>query len=211
MIRVGLTGGIGSGKSTAGEVLSALGGIVVDSDQLSRQAIERGSPGFDAVVEHFGDEILKNGEIDRQALGKIIFSNKEERLFLESVIHPFVSHSYEGIVKNSPPNSVVINQIPLLVEIDAGSRFDLTIAISSSVENRTQRLLDRGLSHSEISSRMNSQVSDDRRAQYCDLVISNDKSRDEFVRSIENLWDGFLKPFSLGEITRQEILARKTR
>lgn len=209
VIRVGLTGGIGSGKSTAGEFFASLGAIVVDSDQLSRNAIERGSAGFDRVIEHFGDSILKNGEIDRPLLGQIIFSNTEERLFLESVIHPYVAHAYDEIVKSSPIHSIVVNQIPLLVEVDAGSRFDLTITINSTIENRTARLINRGLSHSEINSRMNSQVNDERRAQYCDIVIENNGSRDDFLRCVENVWEELLTPYSLGEITHEEILARK--
>ena len=211
VVRVGLTGGIGSGKSTAGDFFASQGAIVTDSDQLSRQAIERGSEGFNSVVSHFGEEILNNGDIDRQKLAEIIFADASEREYLESIIHPYVARKYQEIVDHAPVNSLVINQIPLLVEINGASRFDLTITVNSETELRVNRLLIRGLSHSQITSRMNSQVSDERRAEYCDIVVENNGSREDFIEKLHRIWEEILIPFARQEISRDEIIARKKR
>jgi len=127
---IALTGGIGSGKSFAGEILSELGAIVVDSDQLSHQSLERGESGFDQVVSHFGDSILTNGEIDRKKLAQIVFENPNEKKVLESIIHPLVREKWDEFVKLAPNGTVLVNLIPLLVETNGKARFDLTITIS---------------------------------------------------------------------------------
>jgi dephospho-CoA kinase len=111
MFSVALTGGIGSGKSTVAEILEELGALVIDSDALSREVIERGSDGFDQVLARFGDSILKDGEIDRVALGAIVFAEEKARKDLESIIHPLVRERAERIAARAGEGRVVVNQI----------------------------------------------------------------------------------------------------
>jgi len=116
VLTVAVTGGIGSGKSLVGDYLEALGAIVIDSDQLARAVIERGTPGFDEVLSRFGDKILQDGGINRTALGEIVFSDPQARKDLEAIIHPRVRAETEAVIRAASETSIVVNQIPLLVE-----------------------------------------------------------------------------------------------
>ena len=200
-ITIGLTGGIGSGKSLAGEIFNSLGAIVIDSDVLAHQAIERGSDGFDKVVAHFGDNILKHGEIDRRTLGELIFANPNEKKFLETVIHPQVFKTYKALVERLKPEQILINQIPLLVEIDAKSRFDITVTINCKVEIRTERLLKKGMYISEINARMKNQKTDEERSKYCDYTLDNNGSQENLELQIHSLWEDSIMPLSREKIS----------
>ena len=129
MLRVALTGGIGSGKSSAAEIFAALGAVVVDSDEIARKVLDRESVGFGEVVAVFGDQILAAGEIDRKKLGQLVFSDAIARKKLEQITHPLIRKEFERIIKNVPENSIVINQIPLLAESKYDYKFDYVIAI----------------------------------------------------------------------------------
>ena len=194
MLIVALTGGIGSGKSLAGKYFAELGAIVVDSDELSRSVIERGSPGFDEVVSSFGDEILSDGLIDRAKLAAVVFADPEKRKSLEKIIHPKVREAFESLVAASPKSSVVINQIPLLVETDGASRFQYVITVSAKEEVRRERLLAKGFSNHEITKRLAAQVSDLERENIADAVLNNDRDQDSLLRSVENLYEDVLLP-----------------
>lgn len=185
MLLVALTGGIGSGKSLAGQYFSDLGAIVVDSDQLSRDAIERGTPGFDEVLTRFGDSILTQGDIDRKKLGEIVFNDSQARLDLENIIHPLVRAMFEQIVDTADASDIVINQIPLLVETDGADRFDRVINVLSNLENRIARLQKRGLPNHEITKRIDAQVSDEERVEIADYVIENNGTEDDLLREVE--------------------------
>ena len=124
---IGLTGGIGSGKSLAAQYFSQLGALVIDADQLARVAIERGSEGFDEVLLRFGDSILKNGDIDRTALGQIVFEDPLAKKDLEEIIHPRIRAEFEEAVASLNPGQVMVYEIPLLVETNAADRFDFVI------------------------------------------------------------------------------------
>ena len=194
MLSVALTGGIGSGKSLVAEFLEELGAIVIDSDQLAREAIERGTDGFDEVVARFGDQILVDGEIDRSKLAAIVFSDPKARQDLEAIIHPKVRDLARSIATRAGDSAIVINQIPLLVETNGASRFDLVITVEASVANRTARLKERGLKGYEIEARMKAQASDVERAAIADFVIQNDGSIDELERVVTELWERELFP-----------------
>lgn len=189
VITVALTGGIGSGKSLAGRFFEELGAFVIDSDQMAREVIERGTPGFDDVVTLFGDGVLKDGSIDRKALGEIVFKSDEARKKLENIIHPAIRKRFESLVKSAPEGSVVINQIPLLVETDGASRFDVVVTVNSDVEIRKERLLKRGLTLSEIEGRLKAQVSDDARSVIAHHVINNNGSEDNLLRQVEEIYE----------------------
>jgi len=189
MLIVALTGGIGSGKTMVGEIFAELGALVVDSDQLAREVVERGSKGFDLIVTEFGDEILKNGDLDRAALASLIFKDPKKRTRLEEITHPLIRQSFAKIVSSAGSDSIIINQIPLLVESKHDYKFDHVITISASEKIRIERLLKRGLTLTQIEQRMKAQATDAQREVISDTVIVNDKSEQELLAQVEKVWD----------------------
>jgi len=192
MLVVALTGGIGSGKSTVGQIFAQLGAIVIDSDQLSRDVIERGSIGFNEVVAKFGDEILKNGEIDRQILASLVFKDPIKRSELEQITHPLIRKAFEKVVSSASPDSIIINQIPLLVESNHDYKFDHIITISAPESIRTERLIKRGLTNEQIKQRLQAQATDQMRENIADSVIFNEKSEQELTDQVEKIWEQLL-------------------
>lgn len=186
---IALTGGIGCGKSLAAQYFAELGALVIDADQLARAAIERGSQGFDEVVSFFGDSILNNGDIDRRALGELIFKDAEAKRKLESIVHPFVRREFEEAVASLKGDEVLVYEIPLLVETGAQDRFDIVVTVESELENRISRLRQRGMHISEIEGRIASQATREQRIETADFLIENDGSEDELLRQVENIWD----------------------
>jgi dephospho-CoA kinase len=194
VLRVALTGGIGSGKSLVGEILEELGALVIDSDQLAREVIERGSPGYEEVVTAFGDSILSEGQIDRSKLAAVVFNENDLRKKLESIIHPLVREAAEKLARKLPSGAILINQIPLLVESDGAKRFDYVVTVSADEEIRRERLRLRGLKDYEITQRMAAQVSDSEREKIANYIIRNDGSIDELTRAVEELMANELLP-----------------
>lgn len=194
MLSIALTGGIGSGKSLAAEFFEEMGAIVIDSDQLARDAIERGTPGFDEVVASFGDAILSGGEIDRSKLAEIVFQDEKARRRLEGIIHPRVREIATRIASRVPEDGVVINQIPLLFETNGKKRFDLVITIASSLDSRRARLAERGMKSYEIERRITAQASDEERASIADIVIENDGTAEELEARVRNVWEREILP-----------------
>jgi dephospho-CoA kinase len=192
MLVVALTGGIGSGKSTVGQIFAQLGAIVIDSDQLSRDVIERGSIGFNEVVAKFGDEILKNGEIDRQILATLVFKDPTKRSELEQITHPLIRKAFAKVISSASPDSIIINQIPLLVESNHDYKFDHIITISASESIRTDRLIKRGLTNEQIKQRLQAQATDQMRENIADSVIFNEKSEQEITDQVEKIWEQLL-------------------
>ena len=191
---VGLTGGIGSGKSLAAQFFSQLGALVIDADQLARSAIERGSEGFDEVLLRFGDTILKNGDIDRVALGQIVFENPQAKKDLEEIIHPRIRAEFEEAVASLNPGQIMVYEIPLLVETNAADRFDYVITVESNKELRTNRLRARGMFHSDIEKRIAAQATEEQRRAIADCVLTNDGTEDELLRQVENVWESTILP-----------------
>ncbi len=187
---IGLTGGIGSGKSLAAEYFADLGALVIDADQLARAAIERGSKGFDKVVALFGDSILKNGEIDRRALGELVFRDPTKKAALEAIIHPWVRSEFEAAVLSLSGNQTLVYEIPLLFETGGADRFDTVITVEAAMDKRIERLREKGLHPSEIQARIAAQASREERVSIADFVIENSGSKDDLLRQVENIWDG---------------------
>jgi dephospho-CoA kinase len=192
MLVVALTGGIGSGKSTVGQIFAQLGATVIDSDQLARDVIERGSIGFNEIVAKFGDEILKNGEIDRQILASLIFKDPAKRSELEQITHPLIRKAFAKVVSSASPESIIINQIPLLVESNHDYKFDHIITVSASESIRSERLIKRGLTNEQIKQRMQAQATDQMRENIADSVIVNEKSEQEITDQVEKIWEQLL-------------------
>lgn len=198
MLVVGLTGGIGAGKSTVAELFARLGALVIDADQLARMAIERGSDGFADVLLRFGDEVIINGDVDRKKLAEIVFSDEKARRDLEAIIHPRVQAHFAEAVADLDHDDILIYEIPLLVETGAAEKFDYIITVESDIELRKSRLLKKGLYISQIEKRMASQATEEARSAIADSVIRNDGDEDSLLRQVENLWESVLVPQSLG-------------
>ncbi len=194
MLLVALTGGIGSGKSLAGDFFHSLGAIVADADQFARAGLERGSVGFDESVKRFGDVILRDGQIDRRKLADIVFSDKKARLDLQAIVHPFVRESLAKIIAAAHENDVVIYQIPLLYETKSASRFDRVITVESDEDNRYTRLREKGMKDYEISKRMAAQATRAERESIADFILINNGDKDQLMREVENLWEKYLLP-----------------
>lgn len=194
MTVVALTGGIGAGKSLVANYLFTLGAQVIDADQLSRSAIERGSAGFDEVIAAFGDAILKDGDIDRRALGELIFNDPEKRKLLEGIIHPRVQQALAEARKRLSDDEILVYEIPLLVETNAASKFDLVITVEAPLENRIKRLKARGLYQSEIEKRIANQVTPEARRAIANIVIENDGNEEDLLRKVEAIWEELNAP-----------------
>ena len=194
MLIVGLTGGIGAGKSTVANMFAQLGALTIDADQLARQAIEKGSPGFNEVISTFGEEILSDGEIDRQRLGSIVFRDSSKRKELESIIHPRVQEALALKIKSLSPGDILIYEIPLLVETGAAGKFDYIITVESDIENRLDRLFERGLEEDEAQRRIAAQASQSERESVADYVVVNDGERANLFADVARVWEGELQP-----------------
>lgn len=192
MLVVGLTGGIGSGKSHVARYFASLGARVMDADQLARDVVERGTDGFDEIVSAFGDSILRDGDLDRHTLAEIIFSDKDAKRRLEEIIHPRVRRAFEESVNNLKEDEVLIYEIPLLAEAGAAERFDFVITVESEIELRRERLRNRGMHPSQIEARMQAQASAEERIAVANYVILNNSSEDFLLREVEHLWEDVL-------------------
>ena len=195
---VGLTGGIGAGKSTVAEYFASLGAVVVDADQLARLAIKPGSSGFAEVEERFGKKVIVDGKINRGALAEIVFTDEKARKDLEAIIHPRIQKLFAQAVADLEDGQIMIYEIPLLVETGAASKFDFIVTVEADVDLRKARLLERGLTQEQIAKRISSQTSQSEREAIADAVITNNGDEDELLRQVENLWEGALARLSVG-------------
>ena len=189
MLIVALTGGIGSGKSTVGQIFQDLGAIVIDSDQLARDVVERGTTGFDQIIAAFGDEVLKNGDLNRAALADLVFKDPAKRKQLEQVTHPLIRKAFAKIVESANGDSIVVNQIPLLVESNHDYKFDHVITVSASETVRIERLLKRGMNLTQIQQRLQAQSNDAQREKISDSIIRNDNSQVDLLSEVEKVWE----------------------
>ena len=189
MLIVALTGGIGSGKSTVGQMFQDLGAIVTDSDQLARDVVERGTTGFDQIIGAFGDEVLKNGDLNRAALADLVFKDPAKRKQLEQITHPLIRKAFAKIVESAKGDSIVVNQIPLLVESNHDYKFDHVITVSASEAVRIERLLKRGMNLTQIQQRLQAQSNDAQREKMSDSIIRNDGSQTDLLSEVEKVWE----------------------
>ena len=198
MLLVALTGGIGSGKSLAADYLAACGAQILDFDQLAREVVERGTPGFDEIVARFGDEVLREGSLDRALLAEIVFSDEKARRDLEEITHPKIRARFDEIVAALAPEAILVSQIPLLVESANAYPFDFIITVSAEEDTRRARLIKRGMKGYQVDQRMRAQATDQERAMIADAILSNEGSEDELLRQVENLYEGRLYPARMG-------------
>lgn len=188
MLIVALTGGIGSGKSMVGQMFADLGAVVVDSDQLAREVVERGSDGFDQVVATFGDGVLKNGDLDRAYLATLIFGDTAKRVQLEQITHPLIRKAFTKVIEAAGEKNIIMNQIPLLVESKNNYKFDHIITVTADENIRSERLRKKGFSSQQIQQRMQAQASDSKREAISDTVITNNESESELRDQVKKIW-----------------------
>jgi len=190
MLRVGLTGGIGAGKSEVSRRLAELGAVVVDADLLARQVVAPGTDGLADVVAAFGRDVLgPDGALDRAALGARVFSDDDARRQLEAIIHPRVRAQAAKLEAAAPDDAVVVHDIPLLVETGQAERFDRVVVVDAADEVRTERLVRvRGMSPADAQARIAAQASRHERLAAADHVVSNDGELSELDAAVEDLW-----------------------
>lgn len=191
MLLVGLTGGIGSGKSTVAAMLERRGAAVLDADDLARRAVQPGTPGHERVVEAFGNDVLTpSGEIDRKRLADVVFTDPAARRTLESIVHPEVARLFAETVEGlRDTDRIVVYVVPLLVERSLQSGFDVIVVVSASPEVRVARLVtERGMKEEGVLDRMTAQLSDEERERAGHVVIRNEGTLDDLERAAEELW-----------------------
>ena len=189
MVRVGLTGGIASGKTMVADALAARGAVVIDSDVLAREVVEPGTPGLAAIVARFGAQILVDGRLDRAQLGSIVFADAAARRELEQIIHPAVRAAAAECERQAPADAVVVHVIPLLVETGQQDAFDHLVVVDVDPDTQVARLQNRnGLTVAEAGARIAAQVSREQRLAVADLVISNAGTLAELDDQVARLW-----------------------
>ena len=188
-MKVGLTGGIGAGKSTVADLFSQKGAVVIRSDELARQVIEPQTPGFQQVIDRFGKEFVNSeGYIDRAKLAQIVFQDDAALKDLENIVHPLVRSKTNQIIDQHTSETIIVNEIPLLLEKKMESLFDFLVIVISSEKNRLERLAQRGLTTEQATARMSKQVSDDERKAAADFLIVNDGNLDQLEADVEKIW-----------------------
>jgi dephospho-CoA kinase len=189
-MRVGLTGGVGSGKSTVAQLLAEHGAVIIDADAIAREVVEPGTPGLEAVVAAFGPEILgPDGRLDRPALAAIVFGDEARRAQLNAIVHPLVGQRTLELAAAAPQDAVVVYDIPLLVENAMAAGFEFVIVVEAGIETRLARLRDRGMSETDARERMAAQASDAQRRAVADVVIDNDGSLDQLAVAVGDVWE----------------------
>jgi dephospho-CoA kinase len=189
LVRVGLTGGIASGKSLVAAELAARGAVVIDADLLAREVVEPGTDGLAAVVARFGEDLLHEGRLDRARLGQIVFADPEARRDLERIVHPAVRARAAELERAAPSDAVVVHVIPLLVETGQQDRFDLVVVVDVDQQTQLTRLVSRdGLSEADARARVTAQASREQRRAAADIVIDNSGSVTDLKAHIGPLW-----------------------
>jgi dephospho-CoA kinase len=198
VLRVGLTGGIGSGKSTVARRLVARGAVLVDSDVLAREVVAPGTEGLAEVAAAFGDGVLDgSGALDRPALAAVVFGDPDARERLNAIIHPRVRARSAELIAAAPADAVVVQDVPLLVEGGMAARFPLVVVVHADVEERVRRLALRGTPEADARARIAAQASDAERRAAADVWLSNDGSEREIEAAVDALWERRLVPFEV--------------
>jgi dephospho-CoA kinase len=191
VIRVGLTGGIGSGKSTVSQMLEERGAVVVDGDRIAREIVEPGEPALAAVVERFGEGILlPDGALDRAGLAALVFPDPEALAGLNAIMLPRIAERTKELVEQAERDgvAVLVQDMPLLVETGQHKGFDAVLVVESPREQRLDRLVGRGLAREDAAARMERQASDEQRRAVADFVIDNSGSQADTEEQVDRIW-----------------------
>ena len=186
---LGLSGGIGSGKSTVAKILTDLGAVVIDADVIAREVLDPGQIGFESTILTFGESVLtESGSIDRKKLADLVFQNPAQLAKLEAIIHPAVIDRVTQIRESLPESATVVYDTPLLFEKQLQSQFDKVLIVSADASVRRSRLLDRGLDINDINARMANQATDEQRESIADFVIQNNGSLAQLQEQVAKVW-----------------------
>ncbi|QIV84181.1 dephospho-CoA kinase [Mycolicibacterium frederiksbergense] len=198
MLRIGLTGGIGAGKSTVSSTFSELGGIVVDGDIIAREVVEPGTEGLAKLVDAFGRDILHDsGELNRPSLAAVAFSDDEKRQTLNGIVHPLVAHRRSELIEAASEDAVIIEDIPLLVESQMAPMFPLVIVVNADAELRVKRLIEyRGFTEQDARARIAAQATEEQRRAVADVWLDNSGSAGALVEQARGLWHDRILPFA---------------
>ena len=189
MYLVGLTGGIASGKSTVASAWVELGGIEIDADQLAREVVEPGTPGLAAVKAAFGDSVISNGALDRSALGQLVFANTDKRRQLEAIVHPLVRELAAKKIAELPNDSIVIYNVPLLVEAAVDLDFDKVVTVEAPSEKQIERLVSiRKMNREDAERRVAAQASPAQRANAADVILNSNQDLHLLLKDARRLW-----------------------
>ena len=189
MYLVGLTGGIASGKSTVASAWVELGGIEIDADQLAREVVQPGTPGLAAIRREFGESVISDGALDRAALGEIVFSNTDKRKQLEGIVHPLVKQLAAERISELPENSIVIYNVPLLVEAAVDLDFNKVVTVEAPAEKQIERLVSiRKMNRTEAEKRVASQASPVQRANAADIILNSNQDLHLLLKDARKVW-----------------------
>jgi dephospho-CoA kinase len=186
---VGLTGGVGAGKSTVARLFAERGAVVIDADVIAREVVEPGTAGYDAVVTRFGPAVVaSDGGLDRAALAEIVFADAAARTALNEIVHPLVGQRSAQLMADAPSGAIIVYDVPLLAESRRRAEFDVVVVVEARLEVRLARLAQRGMPERQARARVAAQASDDERRVLADHVIDNSGSRAQLAEAIEAVW-----------------------
>jgi dephospho-CoA kinase len=204
MLRIGLTGGIGAGKSTVSATFAECGGIIVDGDLIAREVVEPGTEGLAQLVEAFGEDILlPDGALNRPALAAKAFVDDEKRAKLNGIVHPLVGRRRQEIIDAVHDDAVVVEDIPLLVETGMAPAFPLVVVVTADEETRVTRLKKRGMDEADARARIKAQAPEEQRRAIADVLLDNSGTQDELVESVRELWHSRVLPLAHNIQTRR--------
>jgi len=198
MLRVGLTGGIGSGKSSVAARLAGLGAVVIDADRIAREVVEPGMPSLTAIRERFGPSVVSDdGILDRAGLGRIVFGDRAALRDLEAITHPAIWARTAELFAAAPDDAIVVHDMPLLVEAGMTGEYHLVLSVLTDVETRLRRLVEhRGLHEDDARQRIAAQADDDARRAAADVLLDNNGSPEDLIIAVDALWQSRIVPFA---------------
>lgn len=195
-VRVGLTGGIGSGKSTVARAFEQHGALIVDADAIQRLVVAPGSAGLAEISAQFGPDMLTaDGELDRSAMAKLVFADESARRRLEAITHPLIQAETLRQMAQAKPGQVVVHDIPLLVELGRQDDYDLVVVVDAPLDVRLERLIrDRGMTREAAMERINAQATTEQRRVVAEVWLDNDGTRDDLLDQVERAWNERVVP-----------------
>lgn len=191
MLKVGLTGGIGAGKSEVSRLLVQCGAVLIDADRIAREVVAPGTPGLAAVVEAFGEDVLAgDGSLDRPKLGSIVFADPDRLAVLNSIVHPLVGARSRELEEAAADDAVVVHDVPLLTENGLAPLYDLVVVVDASPRTQLDRLVRlRGMTEEDARARMAAQATREKRLEIADIVIDNDVPLETLQRRVKDVWE----------------------
>ena len=209
VLRIGLTGGIGAGKSTVAGRLAGLGASVLDADRIAREVVAPGSEGLEAVVAEFGPGVLAaDGSLDRAGLARLVFADEQHRLRLNAILHPLIGARTAQLLARLPPGAIAVHDVPLLVENGLGAGFHLVLVVHAPVEERVGRLVvERGLTETDARARIAVQAGDEARRAAADVWLDNSGAPGELGMQVDRVWQERIRPYA--ENLREHRPARR--